>query len=163
MGVALFIVPEREVEGLDTFVDGKALAHVENLDDLALAAGVRPLMEFFSASPDDFLGVLGEEGDDGELHLPEGTESPPVEWFDAESGLATVRGPDRLPVVPTLGGSKEPTHRPSGPIPIRSSRTCGTSEEVRPVEKTSRPGRVSAGTSASTSDESAKVVRSEHS
>jgi hypothetical protein len=92
MGVAFFIVPERDVEGLDMFVDGKALAHVDNLDDLAHAAGVRPLMEFFSHSPDDLLGLFGEEGDDGELHLPEGTEAPPVEWFDAEAGLATVRG-----------------------------------------------------------------------
>ncbi len=92
MGVALFIVPEREVEGLDTFVDGKALAHLKDLDSLASEAGVRPLMEFFSAGPDDLLGILGEEGDDGELHLPAGIESPEVAWFDAGDGLVTVRG-----------------------------------------------------------------------
>lgn len=92
MGVALFIVPEREVEGLDTFVDGKALAHVKDLDGLAHQAGVRPLMEFFSMGPGDYLGILGEEGDDGELHLPAGMEPPVETWFDAESGLDTVRG-----------------------------------------------------------------------
>ncbi|HEY2153985.1 MAG TPA: hypothetical protein VGH33_00045, partial [Isosphaeraceae bacterium] len=92
MGVALFIVPEREVEGLDTFVDGKALAHVKDLDGLAREAGVRPLMEFFSAGPDDLLGILGEEGDDGEMHLPAGIEPPEVAWFDARDGLVTIRG-----------------------------------------------------------------------
>ena len=96
MGVALFIVTAREVEGLDTFVDGKALAHVDDLDGLARAACVPALMDFFSQSPDDLLSLFGEEGDDGELHLPEGTEAPPVEWFDADAGLATVRGLLRL-------------------------------------------------------------------
>lgn len=92
MGVALFIAPERDVAGLDTFVDGKALAHARDLDGLARAAGVRPLMEFFSQSPDDLLSFLGEEGDDGELHLPEGFTAPPEEWFDAAAGLESVRG-----------------------------------------------------------------------
>lgn len=92
MGVALFIVPEREVDGLDTLVDGKALAHLKDLDGLAHKAGVRPLMEFFSAGPDDLLGILGEEGDDGEMHLPAGIELPEVAWFDAAAGLVTIRG-----------------------------------------------------------------------
>jgi len=92
MSVALFIVPEREVDGLDTFVDGKALAQVDDLDAIAEAAGVRPLMEFFSAGPDDYLQIVGEEGDDGELHLPEGIEPPEEAWFAAEEGLETVRG-----------------------------------------------------------------------
>jgi hypothetical protein len=109
MGVALFIVPEREVEGLDTFVNGKALAHVDDLDDLARAAGVRPLMEFFSQSRGDLLGLVGEEGDDGELHLPEGVEAPPEGWFDAGAGLETVRGLLRL-----LGETPEALGRTTG-------------------------------------------------
>lgn len=92
MSVALFIVAEREVEGLDTFVNGKALAHVDDLDGIAESAGVRPLMEFFSAGPDDYLKVIGEEGEDGELHLPEGVEPLEEDWFAADEGLETVRG-----------------------------------------------------------------------
>lgn len=70
-------------------------------------------MDFFSQSPDDLLSLFGEEGDDGELHLPEGTEAPPVEWFDADAGLATVRGLLRLltetpeALVPTGGFSAD--------------------------------------------------------
>jgi hypothetical protein len=119
MSTALFIVPEHEVEGLDTFVDGKALAHVKDLDGLAHAAGVRPLMDFFSETEGDLLGVFGEEGDDGELHLPEGMEVPETAWFDAATGLETVRGllrylaahPDAIPrsrsVVEDLRGFEE--------------------------------------------------------
>ena len=100
MGVALFIVAERPVDGLDTFVDGKALAHcrpadakraggrraARHLEMLAHEAGVQPLEEFFSASPDDVRTLLDEEDDtpDGEL--------PPEEWFPAADGVATVRG-----------------------------------------------------------------------
>jgi hypothetical protein len=119
MSAALFIVPEREVEGLDTFVDGKALAHVEDFDGLARAAGVRPLMEFFSETEGDLLSVFGEEGDDGEFHLPEGMEAPETAWFEAAAGLETVRGllrylaahPDAIPrsrtVVEDLRGFEE--------------------------------------------------------
>ncbi len=53
MGVALFIVAEREVEGLDVFVNGKALARCDDLDRLAIAAGVRPLMDYLSQSFED--------------------------------------------------------------------------------------------------------------
>jgi hypothetical protein len=92
MGVAWFIVPEREIDGLDTFVTGKPLAHVKHPERLARAAGVRPLMDFFSQGPGDLLDLLGEEGDDGELHLPDGVAPPTVAWFDAADGLAAVRG-----------------------------------------------------------------------
>lgn len=101
MGVALFIVAERPVEGLDMFVDGKALAHCRpagardrggrqsqrHLDALARDAVVRPLMDFFSASPDDIHMLLGDEDE-----APEEIEMPPEQWFTASEGLATVRG-----------------------------------------------------------------------
>jgi hypothetical protein len=101
MGVALFIVPERPVEGLDTFVDGKALAHCRpagakdrggrqaesHLEALAREAGVQSLMEFFSASPDDVRALLGEEDEE-----PQKMELPPEQWFPASEGLASVRG-----------------------------------------------------------------------
>ncbi len=101
MGVSLYVVAERDVEGLNTMVDGKALAHCRpagakrfggrssagHLDTLARAAGVRPLMEFFSASPDDIEALLGEAEEEARE-----IERPPETWFPASDGLATVRG-----------------------------------------------------------------------
>ena len=89
MGVALFIVAEREVPGLDTFVNGKALGRAKprQLDRLAQAAGVRPLGEFYSISPEEAVAAV--EGFGGEM--PAGGY-PPERWFPAEDGLASVRG-----------------------------------------------------------------------
>lgn len=89
MGVAFYIVPEREVPGLDVFVDGKPLAHVKHgqLDRLAAQAGVKPLTDFYGMPPEEAESIIEEEG----LELPEGG-FPPTEWFSAEDGLVTVRG-----------------------------------------------------------------------
>ncbi len=101
MSVALFIVTERPVEGLETFVDGKALAHCRpagakgrggrqssrHLETLAREAGARPLMEFFSISPDEARALLDFEGGT----VP-GINLPPEQWFSPVEGLATVRG-----------------------------------------------------------------------
>jgi hypothetical protein len=101
MSVALFIVADRSVDGIDTFVDGKALAHCRragakdrggrqadrHLESLAREAGVRPLMEFFSASPEDILAFLSEHDQE-----PPDVELPPEQWFSPEEGLTTVRG-----------------------------------------------------------------------
>ncbi len=54
---------------------------------LARQAGVRPLMEFFGASPEDVSELIGEE-DEGSPPI----ELPPERWFPASEGLATVRG-----------------------------------------------------------------------
>jgi len=86
MGVAFFIVPEREVPGLETFVNGKALARAEDLDQVAEAAGVRPLMDFFSEDPEEVWALLSDEGSE-----PPAEGFAPQEWFPAEEGLATVR------------------------------------------------------------------------
>ena len=86
MGAALFIVPQRAIDGFDPFVGGEALGrYAEDLDRLADEAGVRSLMEFFSASSED---IRGED---------EGSERPAgasfdADWFEAGDGLASVRG-----------------------------------------------------------------------
>jgi len=49
LGAAYFIVLERQIDGLDTGMDGKSLSrHIESLDDAAREMGVRPLSEFVS-------------------------------------------------------------------------------------------------------------------
>ena len=87
MSAALFIVPEREVPGLDVFVNGKALGHAKDLDGLAERAGVHPLMDFFSVDPESAAAFCEEAGADA----PEGG-FPPEQWFPAADGLTTVRG-----------------------------------------------------------------------
>ena len=92
MGVAYFIVAEREVEGLDTFVNGKALARCPYLGNLADEAGVRSLLDFFSMSEEDASAFLDDP--DPEVAEPESVWEvfEPERWFDASEGLVTVRG-----------------------------------------------------------------------
>jgi hypothetical protein len=87
MGAAFFIVLEQTVEGVDTDMDGKALArNIDALDEAARALGVRPLSEFVSMDSEaasDF-----ELDDDAEV---DAGDLPPIAFFDAATGLATVR------------------------------------------------------------------------
>ena len=77
MSAALYIVLERQIEGFDPFVNGKALSREEEeLDAIARNLGVTPLMGFYSASEEE-----AEEF---------GLETGPETWFTAEQGLATV-------------------------------------------------------------------------
>ena len=113
MSVAYVIVSETPIEGFDLFVNGKALAHAsDRLDELAEAAGVRPLMDFFSMDPEEvdalFEGVdlapgpgddpaLSNEDDadggDDAPDLADLMDEPPgaEEWYTADEGLVTVR------------------------------------------------------------------------
>jgi tRNA G46 methylase TrmB len=90
MSVALYIVLERRVPGLGNFVNGKALGHAgELLDVLAEKAGTKPLMEFFSASPETILEFASGHGvavEESAAHFPS------EKWFPAEEGLVTIRG-----------------------------------------------------------------------
>lgn len=92
MGVALDIVLEEEIPEYDTFVNGKALARAEqDLNRIAQELGVRPLMDFFSADPEEVLSFIQAEHEaTGQTpdNLP---DIPPEEWFSATDGLATVQ------------------------------------------------------------------------
>ena len=87
MGAAYFIVLERRIDGLDTGMDGKSISrHIESLDAAAQQLGVRRRSEFFSIAPEqatDFMEGEGMEASDIEL--------PPLQQFNAEEGLVTVR------------------------------------------------------------------------
>jgi hypothetical protein len=87
MGVALYIMPEREVAGLEVYVNGKALGRSDQLDRLAERAGVRPLMEFFSQDPAEAAAFL-----EAEEVEPPAEGFAPERWFSATEGLATVLG-----------------------------------------------------------------------
>jgi hypothetical protein len=83
MGAAYFIVLERKIDGLETFINGKDLARqMESLDEAARRLGVRPLLEFYSIAPEQAAEFA--EMDISEVNLP------PLEQFSAQDGLSTV-------------------------------------------------------------------------
>lgn len=85
MGYALFIVLEREIPEVDSFVNGKALAHAgPELAQIAAKLGLRPLMDFFAADPAEYF----DEEELGGLDLP----AAPIVWPEAGEGLLTVEG-----------------------------------------------------------------------
>jgi hypothetical protein len=88
MSVAYFIVPQKEVPGLDCFIDGKSLAHVRDdvIKKICDEAGVRPWTDFMSSSAEELAEFLDEE-DLASL----GEDFAKEQWFTATDGLKTVR------------------------------------------------------------------------
>ena len=86
MSSALYIVLDREVPGLDTFMNGKALAAAEEVVTASCERlGVRDLWSFYSVDPLE-VADLDDFGD------PDGREGSTTEsWFPATDGLATIR------------------------------------------------------------------------
>jgi len=87
MSASLFIVLEREIEGVDaSSVSGKFLSRqLEWLDEAAAKLHVRRLGELISFAPDEVQAFLDSEGGDAE-----GFDVPPEQWFDAADGLRTI-------------------------------------------------------------------------
>jgi hypothetical protein len=88
MSSALYIILDREIPGLDTFMNGKALAAAE----AAVAVhcerrGVRDLWSFYSIAPDALMDALDAFDS---FEAAEGAASPEA-WFAARDGLATIR------------------------------------------------------------------------
>ncbi|MFZ6819236.1 hypothetical protein [Undibacterium sp. Ji22W] len=87
MSVAYYIVPEREIEGFDHFVNGKALGHADEdtLNHLCEELSVQSILSFISQDPEELADFMEDEG----IEMP--AELPETRWFDATVGLATVR------------------------------------------------------------------------
>lgn len=82
MGAAYYIVLDREIAGLDPFVNGKAIAREsEQLAQVTQHLRLRDVNEFVSANPDELLSIAEELG----VELP--NEPPPEAWFTPEEGL----------------------------------------------------------------------------
>ncbi len=87
MGVAYYIVLERNIHGIDTAMNGKFLAHEsEALDALATESGIKPLSSFISTDPQEALAFMQDQG----LDIA-GVQLPPLEFFSAQEGLDVVR------------------------------------------------------------------------
>jgi hypothetical protein len=82
VSAAFFPVLEDSSRDAATRVSGKALARAEKrLAGIATAAGVTPLLDFFSVSPEEVADLLGDTK----------MELPPTKWFSSADGLTTVR------------------------------------------------------------------------
>lgn len=83
----MYIVIEGEDPEFDTFVNGRALARNEDaLEKIAERAGIKPLLEFFSADENSMALLLEEGAGD-----PEWAKTlPPPQWFSPEDGLVTI-------------------------------------------------------------------------
>lgn len=87
MSVAYYIVLERDIEGFDPFVNGKALGHCNDraLTKLCQKLKVKPLLEFASQDPEEIADLIEDAG----VEMPD--ELTATQWFDPAAGLATVR------------------------------------------------------------------------
>lgn len=114
MGVALCIVAQEPVAGLDLCVRCKALGNVaeQTIDQLCDALKVTSLVSFTSQNPEEIADLMGEDV----IDVDDADEFPGEEWFAPEDGLTTIRAliahltnvpsalPDAATVVDDLRG-----------------------------------------------------------
>ena len=82
---SFYIVLERKISAVDTYVDGSYLSkNSDQLEKLASLLGVKPLMAFFSTSPEEAADLIGQ---DDTVQVPRGVKE---QWFPAQEGLATI-------------------------------------------------------------------------
>ena len=87
MGVAYFIVLDNNQPGFDTLVGGKGLAkESDRLVGPLKSAGLRPLNDFLSYSPEEIEAMREEFGTEETPDWYKGEQ-----WFDAKEGIEWVR------------------------------------------------------------------------
>ncbi len=87
MAASMYIVVEGDDPGYNIYVNGRVIARYESaIEKLALASGVKPLLEFFSADENSMALLIQEGGGNPALlkHLP------PPQWYRPEEGLRTL-------------------------------------------------------------------------
>ena len=83
MAAALFIDLETPIEGLDSFVNGKAVSHESDAIERALAKIEQPsLFDFFNVSDDEAAAMFDDVPDDFEPTVPDDA------WHPSADGLA---------------------------------------------------------------------------
>ncbi len=101
---AFYIVLQQTISGVDaTGLEGHALSKYNvELEALAKQAGVNPLLSFFSATAEDVMGLLDDDGAEKQtIPIPE------EQWFQAEEGLNTIAALlQSMADTPQLEGSR---------------------------------------------------------
>ena len=83
MGAALFISLESEIDGVDSFVNGKAVSRESDAIERALAKLDKPsLFDFFYVSEDESRAMFEDVPEDFEPTIPDDA------WHAPEEGLA---------------------------------------------------------------------------
>jgi hypothetical protein len=85
---AFYIVLQEKIPGVDAAgLENFALSkHSVKLETLAKQADVTPLLNFFSADPEEMAGLLGEHS--AGVKIP--VQIPEEKWFSPEEGLQTI-------------------------------------------------------------------------
>jgi hypothetical protein len=84
---SLYIIIEKEIPGVDIYVNGNFLSkNSDQLERLAKQLKVTPLMDFFSISKEEFSYLVDEH----EVEPSKRKPPPDEKWFAAEEGLDTV-------------------------------------------------------------------------
>ncbi|MCB9399039.1 MAG: hypothetical protein H6510_14590 [Acidobacteria bacterium] len=80
MSVAAFIVAERDIDGFDSFVNGKSVILYQNqIDQACRILNVTPLFAFLSSPPGEWAEFFEED------------QVPAEKWYPPNEGLKTVR------------------------------------------------------------------------
>jgi len=95
MGVAYFVTLERDIDGLDTMMSGKALSSADFEDKcektitrIAQELGITPLTDFLSFSLDTILGHMELTREEAPQNVIDNIK--PEEWFDPGDGIASA-------------------------------------------------------------------------
>ena len=87
MAASMYIVVEGDDHGYNIYVNGRVIARYESaIEKLALASGVKPLLEFFSADENSMALLIQEGGGNPDLLK----RLPPPQWYSPEEGLRTL-------------------------------------------------------------------------
>lgn len=89
MGAGWYVALEREIPGVGGLLphNGRALLFAQHhLEEIARAAGLPPLKEFFSSDPASVAAYLREQGIDADAN-----EFADEDWYDAADALPTVQ------------------------------------------------------------------------
>lgn len=112
MGSAIYLVLERELEGVDTMMNGKPLCHeIDHITALCRKLKVKDLWEFFSANPDEMADFFEAEAESWENNEepPSADQLGPEEWFSPADGLVTVRA-----LIELINREKQGLKEPDG-------------------------------------------------
>ncbi len=88
MGVAIYIVAEEEIDGLDIFVNGRTIGQIDEheIADLCELLGLRSLLSFISQRSEDTADIFDDTDFDGDLNVVD----VEMQWFEAKEGLEVL-------------------------------------------------------------------------
>lgn len=88
MSLAFFIVLDNPEPGFDTFVNGKHLAHCDELEEITQRLGIADIYDYCDGDAEGMYGEDGEEYDDGGEGDGGLLDASQYAWFDPAEGIS---------------------------------------------------------------------------